>query len=172
MSVDAFNQYNSGGIGVTVSNNGEAQLISSFTQCNVTGITAVSGGQLDVNGSNSSYGTRGLVASGVGTVVQTGAVSQIGIQHDNIITVGSLTSRPHTGQAFYLGELFNEVKNIQIANTGSGYTSSNPPAVTIAGPTGPNGATAQGLAVISGFGSVTSVTMLSSGSQYLSLIHI
>ena len=166
MSVDAFNQYNSGGIGVTVSNNGEAQLISSFTQCNVTGITAVSGGQLDVNGSNSSYGTRGLVASGVGTVVQTGAVSQIGIQHDNIITVGSLTSRPHTGQAFYLGELFNEVKNIQIANTGSGYTSSNPPAVTIAGPTGPNGATAQGLAVISGFGSVTSVTMLSSGSQY------
>ena len=166
MSVDAFNQYNSGGIGVTVSNNGEAQLISSFTQCNVTGITAVSGGQLDINGSNSSYGTRGLVASGVGTVVQSGAVSQIGILHDNIITVGSLTSRPHTGQAFYLGELFNEVRSISVTNAGSGYTSSNPPTVTIAGPTGPNGATAQGLAVISGFGSVTSVEINASGSQY------
>ena len=166
MSVDAYNQYNSGGIGVTVSNNGEAQLISLFTQCNVTGITAISGGQLDVNGSNSSYGTRGLVASGVGTVVQTGAVSQIGIVDDNIITVGSLTSRPHTGQAFYLGELFNSVRSISVTNAGSGYTSSNPPAVTIADPTGPNGATAQGLAVISGFGSVTSITIQASGSQY------
>ena len=166
MSVDAYNQYNSGGIGVTVSNNGEAQLISLFTQCNVTGITAISGGQLDVSGSNSSYGRRGLVASGVGTVVQTGAVSQIGIVDDNIITVGSLTSRPHTGQAFYLGELFNSVRSISVTNAGSGYTSSNPPAVTIADPTGPNGATAQGLAVISGFGSVTSITIQASGSQY------
>ena len=166
ISVDTYNQYNSGGIGVTVSNNGEAQLISLFTQCNVTGITAISGGQLDVNGSNSSYGTRGLVASGVGTVVQTGAVSQIGIVDDNIITVGSLTSRPHTGQAFYLGELFNSVRSISVTNAGSGYTSSNPPAVTIADPTGPNGATAQGLAVISGFGSVTSITIQASGSQY------
>ena len=166
MFVDGFNQYNSGGIGVTVSNNGEAQLISSFTQCNVTGITAVSGGQLDISGSNSSYGTRGLVSSGVGTVVQSGAVSQVGIIDDNIITVGSLTSRPHTGQAFYLGELFNNVRSISVTNAGSGYTSSNPPVVTIASPTGPNGATAHGLAVISGFGSVTSVTIQASGSQY------
>ena len=93
-----FNQYNSGGIGVTVSNNGEAQLVSLFTQCNVTGITAVSGGQLDITGSNSSYGTRGLVASGVGTVVQSGAVAQVGVENDNIIAVGNLTSRPHIGQ--------------------------------------------------------------------------
>ena len=166
MSLDAYNQYNSGGIGVTVSNNGEAQLISLYTQCNITGITAVSGGQLDVSGSNSSYGTRGLVASGVGTVVQSGAVSQVGVVDDNIITVGSLTSRPHIGQAFYLGELFNEVRSVSVTNAGSGYTSSNPPLVTIASPTGPGGTTAQGLAVISGFGSVTSVTIQASGSQY------
>ena len=166
MSVDSYNQYNSGGIGVTVSNNGEAQLISLFTQCNVTGITAISGGQLDVNGSNSSYGTRGLVASGVGTVTQSGAVAKVGVVDDNIITVGSLTSRPHKGQAFYLGELFNNVRSISVTNAGSGYTSSNPPVVTVASPTGPGGATAQGLAVISGFGSVTSVTVQASGSQY------
>jgi len=166
ISADSYNQYNSGGIGVTVSNNGEAQLSSSYTQCNVTGITAISGGQLDVTGSNSSYGTRGLVASGVGTVVQTGAVAVDGIQENNIITVGSLTSRPHIGQAFYLGELFNEVRSISVSNTGSGYTSSNPPAVTITDPTGPNGAPAHGLAVISGFGSVTSITVQATGSQY------
>ena len=166
ISVDAYNQYNSGGIGVTVSNNGEAQLTSLFTQCNVTGITAVSGGQLDVSGSNSSYGTRGLVASGVGTVVQSGAVAQVGVVDDNIIAVGNLTSRPHIGQAFYLGELFNEVSSFSVTNAGSGYTSSNPPVVTVASPTGPNGKNAQGHAVISGFGSVTSVTIQATGSQY------
>ena len=166
MSVDMFNQYNSGGIGVTVSNNGEAQLVSLFTQCNVTGVTAVSGGQLDITGSNSSYGTRGLVASGVGTVVQSGAVAQVGVENDNIIAVGNLTSRPHIGQAFYLGELFNEVSSFTVTNAGSGYTSSNPPVVTVTSPTGPNGKTAQGHAVISGFGSVTSVTIQASGSQY------
>ena len=166
MNVDSYTQYNQGGIGVTVSNNAYAQLVSIFTICNVTGITAVSGAGCDVNNSNASFGTRGLVASGVGTVVQTGAVSQTGIADDNIITVGSLTSRPHTGQAFYLGELFNNVRSISVTNAGSGYTNTNPPVVTITDPSGPGGSTAEGVAVISGFGSVTSVEVNASGSQY------
>ena len=166
MNVDSYTQYNQGGIGVTVSNNAYAQLVSIFTICNVTGITAVSGAQCDVNNSNASFGTRGLVASGVGTVVQTGAVSATGIVDDNIITVGSLTSRPHTGQAFYLGELFNNVRSISVTNAGSGYTNTNPPVVTITSPTGPGGSTAEGVAVISGFGSVTSIEVNATGSQY------
>ena len=166
MNVDSYTQYNQGGIGVTVSNNAYAQLVSIFTICNVTGITAVSGAQCDVNNSNASFGTRGLVASGVGTVVQTGAVSATGIVDDNIITVGSLTSRPHTGQAFYLGELFNNVRSIYVTNAGSGYTNTNPPVVTITSPTGPGGSTAEGVAVISGFGSVTSIEVNATGSQY------
>ena len=92
MNVDSYTQYNQGGIGVTVSNNAYAQLVSIFTICNVTGITAVSGAQCDVNNSNASFGTRGLVASGVGTVVQTGAVSIAGIVEDNIITCLLYTS--------------------------------------------------------------------------------
>ena len=166
MNVDSYTQYNQGGIGVTISNNGYAQLVSIFTICNVTGITAVSGAQCDVNNSNASFGTRGLVASGVGTVNQTGAVSKIGVAEDNTITVGSLTSRPFTGQVFYLGELFNEVKSISVTNAGSGYTNTNPPVVTIADPSGPGGITAEGIAVISGFGSVTSVNINATGSQY------
>jgi hypothetical protein len=166
MNVDSYTQYNQGGIGVTISNNGYAQLVSIFTICNVTGITAVSGAQCDVNNSNASFGTRGLVASGVGTVNQTGAVSKIGVAEDNTITVGSLTSRPFTGQVFYLGELFNEVRSISVTNAGSGYTNTNPPVVTIADPSGPGGITAEGVAVISGFGSVTSVNINASGSQY------
>ena len=166
MNVDSYTQYNQGGIGVTISNNAYAQLVSIFTICNVTGITAVSGAQCDVNNSNASFGTRGLVASGVGTVNQTGAVAAVGVVDDNTITVGSLTSRPFTGQAFYLGELFNNVRSISVTNAGSGYTSSNPPLVTIADPTGPGGTGAEGVAVISGFGSVTSVEVTATGSQY------
>ena len=41
MNVDSYTQYNQGGIGVTISNNGYAQLVSIFTICNVAGITAV-----------------------------------------------------------------------------------------------------------------------------------
>ena len=166
MNVDSYTQYNQGGIGVTISNNGYAQLVSIFTICNVTGITAVSGAQCDVNNSNASFGTRGLVASGVGTVNQTGAVSVDGIEADNTITVGSLTSRPFTGQAFYIGELFNEVRSITVTNAGSGYTSSNPPSVSITAPTGPGGVTAEGVAVVNGFGMITSIEMNATGSQY------
>ena len=166
MNVDSYTQYNQGGIGVTISNNAYAQLVSLFTICNVTGITAVSGAQCDVNNSNASFGTRGLVASGVGTVNQTGAVAVEGIAEDNVITVGSLTSRPFTGQAFYLGELFNEVKSFTVTNAGTGYTSSQPPVVTVASPTGPGGRGAEGVAVVNGFGSITSIEVSSSGSQY------
>ena len=166
MNVDSYTQYNQGGIGVTISNNGYAQLVSIFTICNVTGITAVSGAQCDVNNSNASFGTRGLVASGVGTVNQTGAVSVAGIEADNTITVGSLTSRPFTGQAFYIGELFNEVRSITVTNAGTGYTNTNPPAITITDPTGPGGATAEGVAVVNGFGMITSIEINASGSQY------
>ena len=166
MNVDSYTQYNQGGIGVTISNNGYAQLVSIFTICNVTGITAVSGAQCDVNNSNASFGTRGLVASGVGTVNQTGAVAQIAAAEDNQVTVSGLTDRPFTGQVFYLGELFNEVKSISVTNAGSGYTSTNPPVVTVAAPSGPGGVTAEGVAVISGFGSVTSVSINATGSQY------
>ena len=166
MNVDSYTQYNQGGIGVTISNNGYAQLVSIFTICNVTGITAVSGAQCDVNNSNASFGTRGLVASGVGTVNQTGAVSVAGIEADNTITVGSLTSRPFTGQAFYIGELFNEVRSITVTNAGTGYTNTNPPTVSMTDPTGPGGATAEGIAVVNGFGMITSIKINASGSQY------
>ncbi len=166
MNVDSYTQYNQGGIGITISNNGYAQIVSVFTICNSEAVTAISGGQCDVNNSNASFGTRALVASGVGTVSQTGAVAKVTVAGSNEVIIGSLTSRPFTGQAFYLGELFNEVKSFSVTNAGSGYTSSNPPAVTITAPTGSGGITASGVAVISGFGSVTSINVNATGSQY------
>ena len=169
MNVDSYTQYNQGGIGVTISNDGYAQLVSIFTICDEAAITCVSGGQCDLNNSNASFGTRGLVASGVGTVTQTGSLAQAAIAEDNQIVVSGLTvERPYTGQVLYLGELFNGVSKISVGNPGSGYTSSNPPLVTIGSPSGPDGITAEGVAVVSGFGSITAVNMFATGSQYRS----
>ena len=61
MVVDSYTQYNQGGIGVTISNDGYAQLVSIFTVCDEAAITCVSGGQCDVNNSNASFGTYGLI---------------------------------------------------------------------------------------------------------------
>ena len=168
MVVDSYTQYNQGGIGVSISNDGYAQLVSIFTVCDESAITCVSGGQCDLNNSNASFGTFGLISAGIGTVHQTGAVAKEGIAEDNIIEVSGLTQRPYTGQVLYLGTLYNNVESIVVTNPGSGYTSDNPPTVSIANPSGPGGISAEGVAVISGFGSVTSVNIFASGSQYTS----
>jgi len=169
MNVDSYTQYNQGGIGVTISNDGYAQLVSIFTICDEAAITCVSGAQCDLNNSNASFGTRGLVASGVGTVTQTGSLAVAGVAEDNTVVVSGLTiERPYTGQVLYLGELFNGISKITVGNPGSGYTSSNPPLVTVGSPSGPDGITAEGVAVVSGFGSITGVNMFATGSQYRS----
>ena len=48
MNVDAFTQYNQGGVGVAVTNEGYAQLVSVFTICCDKAITCHAGGQADV----------------------------------------------------------------------------------------------------------------------------
>ena len=82
MNVDAFTQYNQGGIGVAVTNNGFAQLVSVFTICCDKAITAHKGGQADVANSNCSFGTYGLYSHGLsdlqysGIVTSSAAISQ------------------------------------------------------------------------------------------------
>ena len=82
MNVDAFTQYNQGGIGVAVTNGGFAQLVSLFTICTNEAVTVDKGGQADIANSNCSFGSYGLVARGVsdlqytGTATTTGAISQ------------------------------------------------------------------------------------------------
>ena len=82
MNVDAFTQYNEGGVGVAVTNGGFAQLVSLFTICCNEAVTCDKGGQADIANSNCSFGTYGLVARGVsdlqytGVVTSTAAISQ------------------------------------------------------------------------------------------------
>ena len=165
MNVDAFTQYNQGGVGVAVTNEGYAQLVSVFTICCDQAITCHAGGQADVANSNCSFGTFGLVASGKSGEQFTGIVtSSAAAAQDNVtINVGTGQTRPYDGQIVYFDQLYKSVETITVTNGGSGYTST--PDVTLDSSTGPNGETATAFATLEG-GSVASITVISSGSQY------
>jgi len=165
MNVDAFTQYNQGGVGVAVTNEGYAQLVSVFTICCDKAITCHTGGQVDIANSNCSFGTFGLVADGKSDEQFTGIVtsSAVATQDNVIINVGTGQTRPYDGQVVYFDQLYKAVNSITVANGGSNYTST--PTVTIASPTGPSGETATAVATLEG-GSVVSLTIISSGNQY------
>ena len=76
MVVDSYTQYNQGGIGVSITNEGYAQLVSIFTICNDTAIYCGSGAACDLTNSNSSFGNYGLVADGIGPLKYTGIVTE------------------------------------------------------------------------------------------------
>jgi hypothetical protein len=82
MVVDSYTQYNQGGIGVSITNEGYAQLVSIFTICNDTAIYCGSGAACDLTNSNSSFGNYGLVADSVGPLKYTGIVTSAGSAND------------------------------------------------------------------------------------------
>lgn len=167
MNVDAFTQYNQGGVGVAVTNEGYAQLVSVFTICCDKAITVHKGGQADLANSNCSFGTFGLVANGLSDQQFVGIVttSASSAQDNVVINVGSSTTRPYDGQVVYFDQLYKSIESITITNGGSGYTST--PSITITSPTGPNGEVASAFATVEG-GIVTEIDIISSGSQYTS----
>jgi len=75
MVLDSYTQYNQGGIGVSITNEGYAQLVSLFTICPDTAVFCGSGGACDLTNSNASFGNYGLVADGVGVKKYTGILS-------------------------------------------------------------------------------------------------
>jgi prefoldin subunit 5 len=167
MNVDAFTQYNQGGVGVAVTNEGYAQLVSVFTICCDKAIQVHKGGQADLANSNCSFGTFGLVADGVSPEQFTGIVTaSAAAAQDNItINVGAVTTRPYDGQVVYFDQLYKSVETITVGSGGTGYTQA--PTVTVDSPSGPNGETASAFATIEN-GAVTEISIISSGSQYTS----
>ena len=167
MNVDAFTQYNQGGVGVAVTNEGYAQLVSVFTICCDKAIQVHKGGQADLANSNCSFGTLGLVADGVSPEQFTGIVTaSAAASQDNVtINVGAVTTRPYDGQVVYFDQLFKSVETITVGSGGTGYTQA--PTVTVDSPSGPNGETASAFATIEN-GAVTEISIISSGSQYTS----
>lgn len=63
---DAFTQLSQGGIGIRVTNNGYAQLVSVFTIFCDTAVQVDNGGIASITNSNSNFGRLALVANGYG----------------------------------------------------------------------------------------------------------
>ncbi len=63
---DAFTQLNQGGIGIKVTNNGYAQLVSVFTIFCSVGVQCDNGGIASITNSNCNFGDLSLVAKGYG----------------------------------------------------------------------------------------------------------
>ena len=201
MVCDSFTQYNEAGIGVSITNEGYAQLVSIFTiNCDI-GIYADTGGQCDLTNSNSSFGNFGLVADGLGAVQYTGEINADTLPElDTIVATGVTDSsntprRPYDGQAIYFkinldnypdatgsGRItspLQQVELITVTNGGSGYSQDSPPVVVIRDsvddeivPKGPQGIAAEASATVGTDGTITAIDVVNSGRNYLSTQNI
>jgi len=196
MVCDSFTQYNEAGIGVSITNNGYAQLVSIFTINCDKAIYVDSGGQCDLTNSNSSFGNYGLYAVGLGATEFTAKVNTTTTAESDVIVFKDVKDsslnirRPYDGQAlFFKINLSNyntgqtgiitapmqRLKRIDIINGGSGYSSVAPPDITIydsntngTDPLGPEGIVAELSPTISDAGAITAVDLVNSGRNYLS----
>jgi len=192
MVCDSFTQYNEAGIGVSLSNNAYAQLVSIFTIACDIGIAATSGGQCDLTNSNSSFGRIGLFADGFGDIEFFGTINTpIIAGGDSIISTGTTdilqrTRTPFDGQGTYFHldmnnyadststELITEplelVRSLTITNGGNNgdYTSAAPPIITLdSPPLGPEAVLPEFSANVSAAGTITSVDVINSGRNFL-----
>ena len=167
MNFDSYTQYNQGGVGIAITNEGYGQLVSIFTICCQEAISCDAGGQADVANSNCSFGTFGLVSRGVGSRQFTSAVAAAATiaDQDQISISGLGTGRPYDGQGVYFDILYNRVESITVTNAGAGYTVT--PNVIIAEPSGPSGTAATAFANMDG-DKVESITLITGGDQYAS----
>lgn len=85
MVVDSFTQNQSGGIGVSITNEAYAQLVSIFNITNGTGIYCGDGGSCDITNSNSSFGDFGLFADGISPLKYTGIVTETASNTSSIV---------------------------------------------------------------------------------------
>ena len=97
MVVDAFTQYNQGGIGIHMLNRGNAQLVSVFTICCQVGFLCEAGGFCSITNSNSSFGIYALKSDGVSSALYTGKIN--GAATGRTFTIDNLTTRPNVGDA-------------------------------------------------------------------------
>jgi hypothetical protein len=101
MVVDSYTQYNQGGIGVSITNEGYAQLVSLFTICDDVAIYCGSGGACDLTNSNSSFGNYALVSDGVGPEKYVGIVTVAASVGSDEITLNLNTPTFNIVNAYY-----------------------------------------------------------------------
>ena len=195
MVCDSFTQYNEAGIGVSISHNAYAQLVSIFTIGCEIGIGCTSGGQCDLTNSNSSFGIFGLVADGVGAVEFDGTTEEaIGGESDNVklLECRDFNSprryrTPFDGQGAYfhldlttyqdvlpsysgtVTKPLEFIRSVEITNGGNAgeYSASAPPLVTATLPRGPEAIFAEFSPNITEDGRIESIDVIASGRNFL-----
>ena len=195
MVCDSFTQYNEAGIGVSLSNNAYAQLVSIFTICCDVGIAATSGGQCDLTNSNSSFGNVGLKADGFGivefdgftdTVTPGGADTIISNNTQDFNTPTRRFRTPFDGQGAYfhlnmanypdspsnisIDKPLELVRGIRVLTGGSlgQYSPAAPPIITLSElPQGPEAIIPEFSPNVSAAGTITSVDVINSGRNFL-----
>ena len=193
MVCDAFTQYNEAGIGVSISNNAYAQLVSIFTIGCKIAIGCTSGGQCDLTNSNSSFGTFGLVADGTGVVEFDGDLSfDIDGESDFVVLNNTRDFNnprqfrtPFDGQAAYfhlnmsdyndtpstaqISEPMQFIRSVTVVDGGNpgDYNAGAPPIITATIPEGPESILAEFSPNVSAAGTITSVDVINAGRNFL-----
>ncbi len=193
MVCDAFTQYNEAGIGVSLTNNAYAQLVSIFTiGCDVA-IFCGSGGQCDLTNSNSSFGNIGLKADGVGDIEFDGTLTapidgesdKVSIEDCRDFNNPRQYRTPFDGQAAYfhldmsdyndtastvqITEPLQFIRSVTVTNGGNpgDYNAGSPPVITASLPEGPESIIAEFSPNISADGLLESVDIIASGRNFL-----
>lgn len=96
MVLDSYTQFNQGGLGIHITNQGYAQLVSIFTICCTAGVKCESGGTCSITNSNNSFGDYGLWADGVGPTLYTGTLTAVTRE---TMTFSGLSRRPAVNDA-------------------------------------------------------------------------
>lgn len=164
MVLDAFTQFNQGGPGIHITNQGYAQLVSIFTICTTVGTWVENGGTCSISNSNTSFGDVGILADGISPYLFGGRVKAgTGRFRVDTITVDHMNERPYVGLVATIGEEFSFVQSIQVTEQGQGYT--HQPTILVDPPVGYSATQAQAVANVSG-GQITSYTITNPGSGY------
>ena len=194
MVCDSFTQYNESGIGVSLTNNAYAQLVSIFTIGCDKGIYCDTGGQCDLTNSNSSFGNYGLYSNGYGSVEFDGVMQTTSIAESDVFEVTNVRDfnsprqfrTPFDGQGVYfhldmtdfedtpatatITQPLQLVRSLKITNGGNPgeYSASAPPIITVdQGPLGPEGILPEFSPNVSAAGTITSIDVINSGRNYL-----
>ena len=164
MVLDAFTQFNQGGPGIYITNQGYAQLVSIFTICCEVGTWADNGGFCSIGNSNTSFGDIGLLSDGLSPYLYGGTIKAgTAKASTDTLRVQNISNRPYVGLVATVGQEFSYVKGIKILDEGIGYTSQ--PTMLFDPPIGYARVAATATATVTD-GAITAINMQTAGEGY------
>jgi hypothetical protein len=128
MVLDSYTQYNQGGIGISITNEGYAQLVSLFTICNDIAIYCGSGGACDLTNSNSSFGNYGLVADSISPIKYIGIITSYASAGSDVFELNLNVPTHNVSNALY-----DNISGVTTITTNTNHNFSVGMGITIAG---------------------------------------